>query len=60
MSRHVDILCITAHPDDAEISMAGTVLHHRAMGHSVGLVEFTAGELGTRGTPEIRKQALPN
>jgi bacillithiol biosynthesis deacetylase BshB1 len=53
---HVDILCITAHPDDVEISMAGTVLHHIAMGRTVGLVELTAGELGTRGTPEIRKQ----
>ena len=51
---HVDILCITAHPDDVEISMAGTVLHHIALGRSVGLVELTAGELGTRGTPAIR------
>ncbi len=56
MSRSVDILCITAHPDDVEISMAGTVLHHIAIGHSVGLVELTAGELGTRGTPETRRQ----
>ena len=56
MSAEVDILCITAHPDDVEISMAGTVLHHRALGHTVGLVELTAGELGTRGTPAIRKQ----
>src|SRR6185295_6345189 len=56
MIQPVDILCITAHPDDAEISMAGTVLHHRALGHSVGLVELTAGELGTRGTPEIRRR----
>ncbi len=55
MNDRVDILCITAHPDDVEISMAGTVLHHMALGHSVGLVELTAGELGTRGTPEIRK-----
>lgn len=56
MSQAVDILCITAHPDDVEIAMAGTVLHHRALGHTVGLVELTAGELGTRGTPAIRKQ----
>ncbi|MBL7938712.1 MAG: bacillithiol biosynthesis deacetylase BshB1 [Flavobacteriales bacterium] len=56
MSQQVDILCVTAHPDDVEISMAGTVLHHLALGHSVGLVELTAGELGTRGTPEVRKQ----
>jgi bacillithiol biosynthesis deacetylase BshB1 len=52
----IDILCITAHPDDVEISMAGTVLRHTAKGHSVGLVELTAGELGTRGTPELRAQ----
>ncbi|MBK9628730.1 MAG: PIG-L family deacetylase [Flavobacteriales bacterium] len=56
MSRTVDILCITAHPDDVEISMAGTVLHHRSLGHTVGLVELTAGELGTRGSATIRKQ----
>lgn len=56
MSQVVDILCITAHPDDVEIAMAGTVLHHRALGHTVGLVELTAGELGTRGTPEIRER----
>lgn len=52
----VDILCLTAHPDDAEISMAGTILHHRDLGHSVGLVDLTAGELGTRGTPDIREK----
>ena len=56
MKRAVDILCITAHPDDVEISMSGTVLHQLGLGHSVGLVELTAGELGTRGTPEIRKR----
>jgi len=55
-AQHVDILCITAHPDDVEISMAGSVLHHIAQGRSVGLVDMTAGELGTRGTPAIRKQ----
>ena len=54
MSEQVDLLAITAHPDDVEISMAGTVLRHIALGHSVGLVELTAGELGTRGTAEIR------
>jgi bacillithiol biosynthesis deacetylase BshB1 len=52
--EHVDVLCITAHPDDVELSMAGTVLRHIALGRSVGLVELTAGELGTRGTPAIR------
>ncbi len=55
MAETVDILCITAHPDDVEIGCAGTVLKHVAAGKSVGLVELTAGELGTRGTPELRK-----
>ena len=52
---HVDILCVTAHPDDVEIGCGGTVLKHAAEGRSVGLVELTAGELGTRGTPDIRR-----
>ena len=56
MGLQVDILCITAHPDDVEISCAGTVLKHVAAGKRVGLVELTAGELGTRGTPTIRAQ----
>jgi bacillithiol biosynthesis deacetylase BshB1 len=56
MSGEVDILCITAHPDDVEIACAGTVLKHVAEGKRVGLVELTAGELGTRGTPAIRAQ----
>jgi bacillithiol biosynthesis deacetylase BshB1 len=52
----VDILCITAHPDDVEISCGGTVLRHIDQGCSVGLVEITAGELGTRGTSELRRR----
>lgn len=55
MSELVDILCVTAHPDDVEISMAGTVVRHVALGRRVGIVDMTAGELGTRGTPEIRR-----
>ena len=54
MGEEVDILCITAHPDDVEISCSGTVAKHIAAGNRVGLVELTAGELGTRGTPAIR------
>lgn len=52
--QHVDLLCITAHPDDVEISMSGTVLKHIALGYTAGLVELTAGELGTRGSAELR------
>lgn len=56
MSDAADLLCITAHPDDAEISMAGTLLRHVAAGHAVGIVDLTAGELGTRGSHELRRQ----
>ena len=52
----LDILVIAAHPDDAEISCAGTIVKHVAMGHKVGIVDLTRGELGTRGTPEIRAE----
>ena len=52
----LDILVMAAHPDDAELSCAGTILKHIASGKKVGIVDFTHGELGTRGTPEIRLQ----
>ncbi len=55
----LDILVLASHPDDAEISCAGTIAKHVAMGHRVGIVDFTKGELGTRGTPELRtKEAV--
>ncbi|HFA49182.1 MAG TPA: bacillithiol biosynthesis deacetylase BshB1 [Bacteroidetes bacterium] len=50
----VDILAIGVHPDDVELSASGTILKHIAMGKTVGLLDLTRGELGTRGTPEIR------
>ncbi len=52
----LDILVMAAHPDDAELSCAGTIVKHIAAGKKVGIVDFTRGELGTRGTPEIRLQ----
>ena len=52
----LDILVMAAHPDDAELSCAGTILKHIAAGKKVGIVDFTRGELGTRGTSEIRLQ----
>lgn len=55
----LDILVLASHPDDAEISCAGTIARHVAMGHKVGIIDLTKGELGTRGTVEIReKEAL--
>ncbi len=50
------ILAIAAHPDDIELSCAGTLIKHAMAGQAVGIVDLTQGELGTRGTPEIRLQ----
>jgi len=50
----LDILVLPAHPDDAELGCAGTILKHIALGRKVGIVDLTRGELGTRGSAEIR------
>lgn len=52
----LDILVLPVHPDDAELGCAGTILKHVALGKKVGIVDLTKGELGTRGTPEIRAE----
>jgi bacillithiol biosynthesis deacetylase BshB1 len=52
----LDLLAFAAHPDDAEMSCGGTLLAHIQMGKKVGIVDLTRGELGTRGTPEIRAE----
>lgn len=50
----LDILVFAAHPDDAELGCSGTILSHVAKGYKVGIVDFTSGELGTRGSGELR------
>lgn len=50
----LDILALGAHPDDVEMSCSGTLLAAAAAGKKIGVVDFTRGELGTRGTPAIR------
>lgn len=50
----LDILAFAAHPDDIEISAAGTLIKHIEKGKLVGIVDLTQGELGTRGTIETR------
>jgi bacillithiol biosynthesis deacetylase BshB1 len=50
----LDILVLPVHPDDAELGCAGTLLKHIALGKKVGIVDLTRGELGTRGSAEIR------
>ena len=51
----LDILVLAAHPDDAELGCGGTIARHVKAGYKVGIVDFTLGELGTRGTPQTRK-----
>lgn len=48
------ILAFGAHPDDVEMSCTGTLLKHIEQGYKVGIIDLTAGELGTRGSKEIR------
>lgn len=50
----LDILAFGAHPDDVELGAGGTLISHKAKGYSFGIVDLTQGELGTRGTAEIR------
>jgi len=50
----IDILAIGIHPDDVELSCSGTLLRHAAQGKTIGLLDLSQGELGTRGTAEIR------
>ena len=52
----LDILAIGVHPDDVELSCSGTLLHYIQMGKKVGLLDLTRGELGSRGTAEIREK----
>ena len=50
----LDILVFGAHPDDAELGAGGTIAKEIALGKKVGIVDLTRGELGTRGSAEIR------
>ena len=51
----IDLLGVVAHPDDAELSFGGTLLVHQQKGYKTGIIDLTKGEMGTRGTPEIRE-----
>lgn len=52
----LDILVLAVHPDDAELGCSGTIVKHIALGKKVGIIDFTRGELGTRGSAEMRDQ----
>jgi bacillithiol biosynthesis deacetylase BshB1 len=51
---NLDVLAIAAHPDDVELTCGGTLLKMAQMGYTTGILDLTAGEMGTRGTPETR------
>jgi bacillithiol biosynthesis deacetylase BshB1 len=52
----LDILVFGSHPDDAELSCGATIAKEISLGKKVGIVDLTRGELGTRGTAEIRDE----
>jgi bacillithiol biosynthesis deacetylase BshB1 len=56
----LDILAFGAHPDDVELFAGGTMAKMAALGYSTGIVDMTRGELGTRGTPAVRKKEARN
>jgi bacillithiol biosynthesis deacetylase BshB1 len=52
--KKVDILAIAAHPDDIELICGGTLIRAHLLGRSTGIVDLAAGEMASRGTPELR------
>ena len=52
----LDILAVGAHPDDIELSCAGVLLKEQSLGKTTGVLDLTRGELGSRGSAEIRDQ----
>ena len=56
MTEPVDLLFVAAHPDDLELSCGATIARSAKDGVRVGMLELTRGEMGTRGTPQMRKR----
>lgn len=54
MTDKIDILAVGVHPDDIELGCGGTLLKHIDLGFQVGAIDLTQGELGTRGSAELR------
>ncbi|HXS96936.1 MAG TPA: bacillithiol biosynthesis deacetylase BshB1 [Candidatus Limnocylindrales bacterium] len=50
----LDVLAIAAHPDDVEQTCGGTLIRMAEMGYRTGVLDLTAGDMGTRGSPELR------
>ena len=56
MEHDIDVLCMMAHRDDAEILCGGTIIKLKDQGYRVGIVDFSEGEMGTRGTSRERER----
>jgi len=54
--HNLDVLSITAHPDDTELTCSGTVIKMVEAGYKVGLLDLTGGESGTRGNASLRER----
>ena len=54
IEKPLDILAIAAHPDDVEQTCGGTLIRMAEAGYRTGVLDLTAGDMGSRGTPEIR------
>lgn len=52
----VSLLAIAAHRDDVELTCAGTLIKAADAGHTTGILDLTAGEMGTRGSAELRAE----
>jgi bacillithiol biosynthesis deacetylase BshB1 len=52
--RPLDVLALAAHPDDVEQTCGGTLIRTAELGYRTGVLDLTAGDMGSRGTPEIR------
>src|SRR3954453_9538268 len=50
----VDVLAVAAHPDDMELICGGTLIRAHMLGRTTGIVDLAAGEMASRGTPELR------
>lgn len=55
-SETVDVLAVSAHPDDVELTCGGTLARVAASGRTFGILDLTRGEMGTRGSPEQRDE----
>lgn len=52
----LDLLAFSSHPDDVELAAGGSMIRHAQLGWKTGIVDFTRGEMGTRGTAELRDE----